>query len=63
MKLFRNKEAQTLFEKMSADSYVYESGVDNYGRIYFAYLNGVVKRYTRREFISLAKEYKELNYI
>ena len=63
MKLFRNKEAQILFDKMSKDSYIYESGIDKNGLLYFAYLNGIVKRYTRREFISLAREYKELNYI
>ena len=51
---FRNKEAAKLYQKMSSDSHVWEHGIDKYGRIYFAYANGIVKRYTRRAFIKMA---------
>jgi len=55
-KIFRNKKAVEAFDNISKDSDVYESGVDNKGNIYFAYMNGVVKRYTRRDFLKLAKQ-------
>lgn len=55
-KIFRNPQAQRLLEKKASDSNVWEYGVDDIGQIYFAYANGVVVRYTRREFIKLAKD-------
>ena len=55
-KIFRNPQAQRLLEKKASDSDVWEYGVDDIGQIYFAYANGVVERYTRREFIKLAKD-------
>lgn len=54
-KVFRNIEAQRLFDVYRNDSNVWDYGVDNNGKIYFAYLNGVVERYTRRQFIQMAK--------
>lgn len=45
-----------MYDNMRDNSDVYESGVDNYGMIYFAYLNGIVKRYKRNEFLKIAKE-------
>lgn len=55
-KIFRNPQAQRLLEKKASDRDVCEYGVDDIGQIYFAYMNGVVERYTRREFIKLAKD-------
>ena len=55
-KIFRNPQAQRLLEKKANDSDVWDYGVDDIGQIYFAYMNGVVERYTRREFIKLAKD-------
>ena len=54
--IFRNKMAIMMYDKMRANSDVYESGVDHYGMLYFAYLNGNVKRYKRNEFLKMAKE-------
>ena len=47
--IFRNKMAITMYDNMRDNSDVYESGVDKYGMIYFAYLNGNIKRYKRNE--------------
>ena len=57
-KVFRNKDAQWMYEKISKDSHVYEYGIDTNGMIYFAWLNGLVERHTRRDFIKMAKEYR-----
>lgn len=54
--IFRNKKAIMMYDNMRNNSDIYESGVDNYGMIYFAYLNGDIKRYKRKEFIKMAKE-------
>lgn len=54
--VFRNAAAQKLFDKMRNDSDVDDYGIDNYGYIYFAYLNGIVNRYSRREFIKIAED-------
>lgn len=53
--VFRNAKAIMLYDKMRKDNDVYECGIDEYGYIYFAYLNGIVKRYKRRDFLKLAK--------
>lgn len=45
-----------MYDNMRDNSDVYESGVDKYGMIYFAYLNGNIKRYKRNEFLKMAKE-------
>ena len=54
--VFRNKNAQKLFDEMREGPYVQDYGIDSDGDIYFLALNGVVRRYTRREFIKLANE-------
>lgn len=54
--IFRNKKAIMMYDNMRGNSDVYESGVDNHGMIYFAYLNGIVKRYKRNKFLKMAKE-------
>lgn len=56
--IFRNKMAIMMYDNMRDNSDVYESGVDDCGMIYFAYLNGTVKRYKRNEFLKMAKEKK-----
>lgn len=48
--------AIVMYDNMRDNSDVYESGVDKYGMIYFAYLNGNIKRYKRNEFLKMAKE-------
>ena len=53
---FRNEKAQELYTEMANNHNVWEYGIDNNGKIYFSYHNGVTKRYTRAEFIKLAKE-------
>ena len=54
--IFRNKMAIMMYDNMRDNSDVYESGVDDCGMIYFAYLNGTIKRYKRNEFLKMAKE-------
>lgn len=59
--IFKNKVAQGYYEELSNRFGCYESGVDNQGLIYFAFLNGIIERYTRSEFIRNARneaEYK-----
>lgn len=53
--IFRNKEAQERFDKIKSNSDVYECGIDTNGLIYWALLNGIVVRESRREFIKNAK--------
>ena len=53
---FRLSVANRLYAKMASNSDVYEYGIDTRGNIYFAYLNGNVKRYTRKEFIKISKD-------
>ena len=59
-KIFRVHNAQVLFNRMSADSDCIESGVDSNKKIYFHYANGIVKRYTRSEFIKIAREFAKM---
>lgn len=54
---FINANASLYFEHLKNDSDIYECGQDNNGEIYFAWLNGNIDRYTRREFIKAADEY------
>lgn len=61
-KPFRNKMAQAYYEKKAKNSDVYEYGVDTHGKIYFAWLNGNVERYTRTQFIAEAKAAAEYEY-
>lgn len=52
---FKVEKANELYAKMANDSDVYEYGIDTSGKIYFAYLNGNIKRYSRREFIKMSR--------
>lgn len=54
--IFRNEKAVELYNKFVNDSNVYEYGVDCEGNIYFAFANGVIKRYPRREFLKIAND-------
>lgn len=54
--VFRNAAAQKLFDKMRNNSDVMDYGIDDQGFIFFAYFNGVVNRYSRREFIKIAED-------
>ena len=60
---FKNKLAREYYEYLTQPfQSVLESGIDDNGRIYICYLNGIINRYTRREFIREAKEfYSEQN--
>nr|DAR58936.1 MAG TPA: hypothetical protein [Caudoviricetes sp.] len=56
--LFRNVLAQQLFDRLRS-----QADISDYGRMsndknvfYFAFLNGEIKYYTRREILSLAKK-------
>lgn len=55
--IFRNQYAQRYFDHFDKDSDVYELGIDSNNKIYIAWLNGNVDRYTRREFIKEATLY------
>ncbi len=54
---FKNVYAARRYEELSQNALVYESGIDTNGKVYFAWLNGNIERYTRSEFIKKAKEY------
>ena len=53
--LFNNETAKDYYRFLINDSYVYEYGLDSNGEIYFAYLNGVIDRFTRYQFLKAAK--------
>jgi hypothetical protein len=55
--VFRNKLASKYYNYLRNNSSVYEAGVDDRGNLYFAFLNGNVDRYTRREFIKFATDF------
>lgn len=57
--VFRNKDARHLFDAYRVRPYIDDCGVDDSGRIYFRFLNGVCEYYTRRQFITLAKRIAE----
>lgn len=57
--IFRNVDAIRFFDKMVQNSNIYEYGIDGGGRIYFAWLNGNIERYTRRQFLTLVQQAKE----
>ena len=59
-KIFRVHNAQVLFNRMSKDSNCIEYGVDSNKKIYFHYANGITKRYTRSEFIKIAREFAKM---
>ena len=53
---FRVEKANELYEVMGElNSWAEEWGIDTNGRIYFHYRSGVTDRYSRREFIKLAR--------
>lgn len=54
---FKNKYAARRYDQLSKNGWVYESGIDTNGKVYFAWLNGNIDRYTRREFIKKSEEY------
>lgn len=54
-KIFRAADVQKYYEEQATRFGCYESGVDNQGKIYFAFANGIIERYTRREFIKMAR--------
>lgn len=55
--IFRNTIAKCYFDFRSLDSCIYECGTDNGGSIYFAYMNGNIERFSRREFLKEADEW------
>jgi hypothetical protein len=57
-KIFRNQDAINYYNQLSINSHVSEFGVDSNGKIYIAWLNGNIDRYTRREFLKLSKDNK-----
>ncbi|WP_291866623.1 hypothetical protein [Maribacter sp.] len=53
---FRIDEANKLYKKMGElNSDCVEYGIDTNGLVYFSYMNGVVKRFTRTEFIKISR--------
>jgi hypothetical protein len=57
--IFRNQDAIDYYNRLASDLYVYEYGIDTEGKIYFAWLNGNVDRYSRREFLRIARSENE----
>lgn len=55
-KLFRNKDAKSLYAKMSTQLRIIDFGQDSKGCIYFHFVNGNTDRYTRREFLALVSK-------
>ena len=55
--IFKNEYAKDYYNLLIKNSDIYEYGLDCNGMIYFAYLNGNIERYTRREFTREAKAY------
>ena len=54
-KVFRNGNAQKLFNTYSTRIGVIEYGVNRHGRIYFHFMNGITEIYTRPKFIKMSK--------
>ena len=52
---FRFEKANKLYNEIASNSDVYEYGIDTNGKIYFAYINGIVKRFTRTDFIKMSR--------
>ena len=55
-KVFRNVNAQNLFNTYSTRIGVCQYGVNRHGRIYFHFMNGITEIYSRAEFIKMSKE-------
>ena len=60
--IFRKAFAKDYYNLLIKDPDIYEYGIDCNGKIYFAYLNGNVERYSRIDFIKEAKAYFENAY-
>ena len=60
--IFKNVCAKDYYNLIIGNSDIYEYGMDCNGKIYFAYLNGNIERYSRIEFIREAKAYFENAY-
>lgn len=57
IKPFRDEKVNEYYKMEGEDnSWCYEWGIDSNGNIYFAYRNGVVDRFKRREFIKIARQ-------
>jgi len=52
---FRVEKANKLYHEIASNPDVYEYGIDTNGRIYFAYINGMVQRFTRPDFIKMSR--------
>lgn len=52
---FKVSVANELYNRMSNNSDVQEYGIDTNGKVYFHYLNGITKRFTRKKFIKMAR--------
>lgn len=55
---FKVLVANQMYNHMAKDSHVSEWGIDSNGYIYFHYLNGNTKKYSRSEFIKIAREWE-----
>lgn len=55
-KIFKNQSVIKLYNDMSERNHIIEHGKDNKGNIYFHWANGNTDRYSRKEFIKMAKE-------
>ncbi len=53
--IFRNERAIDLFDSFRKHAHISACGIDSDGKVYFVYLSGKIARYTRREFLNLAK--------
>lgn len=56
---FKNETAEAYFNMLSDKSNVCESGIDDSGKIYIAWMNGQIDRYTRPAFIKKAEDWRE----
>ena len=54
--LFKNDDAKKLYNVMRNRTHIIEYGKDSYGSIYFHWANGNTDRYTRKEFLKMAKQ-------
>ena len=60
--IFKNVCAKDYYNLLIKNSDICEYGIDCNGKIYFAYINGNIERYSRIEFIREAKAYFETSY-
>ncbi len=55
--IFRNQLSINYYNELKKNSDIYEYGIDIAGNVYFAYLNGIISRFTKKEFLKEAKEF------